>query len=252
MAIVTLQREKYRPRSSLIQYVVSQRVLLRTRPFRVKNPRTAAQQANRSKLRVASSFLAGFQPFVSKGFSATEHPNGRVVGAYQMALGRLLAHGMSMDGGAWRVDYARVELAEGNSLEAFPVTLSRSGGVLRLAWAQGLPRGVERVRLALHLPKRGQTTCLEVQAPRRGVAVEVVLPKWASAEALHVWWSPVARGGRLWGSAYAYAPMMPEERVGASCAMGREAGEKGGWIGSAGIRAFANLERKGRVEEGSG
>ncbi len=207
MAVVLLQREWYRPRLPVIHYVVSQRVLVRSRPAKVRNPRTRAQQANRHKLAVASRFLAPLQDLVARGFQSGERPNGRPVGAYHMALGHLLGEAMVRENGRWSVDYAQVQLAEGQSLREYPVRVKRDGRALRLAWEEGLPEGTHHVRLAFHNAKQGATQCVEVVAPKQGAIVEVLLPKWANSGALHMWWIPVVAGKARWGSRYLLLPM---------------------------------------------
>lgn len=194
MGIAILQRAPYRHSSPVIHYVVDQRILVRARPSSVKNPRTAAQQLNRSKMGLASRFLAGFRDFVLQGFEGYQQPNGRRVGSYHAALGRLLGEAMVEAHGAWRIDYERVVLAEGNSLAPHPITVHRDGRRLQLEWKAGLPKGTIRVRLAVHSPRKHGTVCLEIAAPKRGRTVGVELPKWASAHGLQLWWQPVVRG----------------------------------------------------------
>ncbi len=206
MAIVHLQRARYRPKYPVIHYVVNQRVLARSRPARVRNPRTRAQQANRHKLSVASRFLSQFQSVVERGFPSGVRPNGRPVGAYHVALGHLLGSAMMRVGAQWRIDYAQVELSQGQSLRDFPLRVNRQGRTLRLSWEQGLPEGTRRVRLAFHNAKRGATECVEVPILKRGKAMEVLLPKWAQSGALHLWWIPVVCGETRWGSQYLFLP----------------------------------------------
>ncbi len=206
MAIVQLQRAQYRPRLPVIHYVVSQRVLVRSRPSGVRNPRTKAQQANRHKLSVASRFLSQLQDVVVEGFRAGERPNGRAIGAYHMALGHLLNGAMRREAGQWRIDYANVQLAEGQSLEDFPLRVNRQGRTLRLSWEKGLPEGTQRIRLALHSPTRSESLCFEVNAPKWGKTVEVQLPKWVEPETLHLWWIPIVKGKTRWRSKYLFLP----------------------------------------------
>ncbi len=206
MAIVQLQRAWYRPKQPVIHYVVSQRVLVRSRPLRVRNPRTKAQQANRSKMALASRFLAPLQDFAIHGFTPGERPNGRPVGAYHVALGHLLNNAMRREGGQWRIDYANVQLAEGQSLREYPVRVKRDGRLLKLSWEEGLPEGTHRIRLAFHSLMRGESLCLEVNAPKRGKSVEVILPKGMKFRDLHFWWTPVVKGKTRWGSKYLFLP----------------------------------------------
>lgn len=186
----------------MIQYVLSQRIIVRSRPSRVRNPRTRAQQANRGKMGVASRFLAGLQQFVSQGFAPQEQANGRRVGAYHVALGRLLAQGMVRRADAWAIDYSRVELAEGGSLQPYAISVSRNGRVLRIEWRRGLPPSTQGIHLAVHDAKKGVSTCIQVAKPKRSGVVEVVLPKWASSDPLHLWWRPKTGGESRWASGY--------------------------------------------------
>ncbi len=123
-----------------------------------------------------------------------------------MALGHLLNNAMRREKGQWAIDYAHVQLAEGQSLRGFPVKVNRDGRTLRLSWAEGLPEGTRRIRLAFHNAKRGATQCLVVSAPRKGGAVEVLLPKWAKSGPLHMWWCPAVRGETQWQSKYLFLP----------------------------------------------
>ncbi len=161
MAIVRLQREWYRPKRPAIHYVSNQRVLVRARPAKVRNPRTRAQQANRGKMAIASRFLSHFQDFVARGFKPGKRPNGRPVGAYHVALGQLLCGAMTRKDGRGGIDYAQVQLAEGQSFRQYPVRVKRDGRTLGLSWFEGLPEGTLRVRLAFHSAKLGETQGLE-------------------------------------------------------------------------------------------
>ncbi len=206
MAIVHLQRERYRPRLPVIHYVVNQRVIARTRPARVRNPRTKAQQANRQKLGVASRFLRQVQAFAVNGFKPGKRSNGRPVGAYHVALGQLLNTGMRREAGEWCIDYARVQLAQGRSLRGYPLRVNRQGRLLKLSWPEGLPEGTRRIRLAVHSARANSSCVLLVNAPRQGGRVELSLPKWAKAGALHLWWCPVGAGKTRWRSGYLSIP----------------------------------------------
>ncbi len=184
----------------------------RSRPSKVRNPRTVAQQANRHKLSVASRFLAQVQAFAVKGFKPGKRPNGRPVGAYHMALGHLLNYGMTREDGQWRIDYEHVELSTGARLTKFPMTVKRVGHSLALSWRAGLPKETQRIRLALHSAKRGRSQYILLAAPRAGESVTIPLPKWAGREALHLWWMPVVKGKARWRSAYVLVPKAGRSR----------------------------------------
>ncbi len=206
MGIVQLQRAWYRPKRPVIHYVSNQRVLVRSRPAKVRNPRTQSQQTNRHKMSVASRFLSPLQPLVAHGFQAGARPNGRPVGSYHVALGHLLCKAMMRENGQWRINYKDVELAEGQRLKSFPVKVSRQGRTLRLRWEKGLPEGTQHIHLAFHNAKAGATECLEVKAPKRGGAVEVILPEGMRSSDLHMWWLPVVVGKTRWSSKYLFLP----------------------------------------------
>ncbi len=206
MAIVELQRAWYRPKLPVIHYVSQQRVLVRARPTKVRNPRTKAQQANRGKMAIASRFLAQLQDFVIHGFNPGKRPNGRPVGAYHVALGHLLSNAIRREGEGWKIEYKNVQLSEGQSLNEYSVRVNRQGRTLRLRWLEGLPEGALRIRLAFHSPTRGESLCFEVNAPKMGRAVEVLLPKWVESDALHMWWIPAVQGKTRWRSKYLFLP----------------------------------------------
>ncbi len=70
-----------------------------------------------------------------------------------MALGQLLSNVMKQESGQWRIDYARVKLAEGLPLQSCPLRVNRRGRTLRLAF---------------HDASSGQMEGREVNAPRIG------------------------------------------------------------------------------------
>ncbi len=149
-----------------------------------------------------------------------------------MALGHLMSHAMTQENGEWRIDYANVQLAEGQPLKDFPVRVNRQERTLRLTWREGLPEGTHHIRLAFHNAQKGASQSLEVKAPKIGETVEVLLPKWAQYGALHMWWHPVVNGASRWQSRYIFLPEGVKIVVGwllarPSMRMGRM-GQKGG------------------------
>ena len=94
MAIAVPHQPRYQRRDPYIYYLLGERMVIRTRPARIRDPRTPAQRRQRLRMRVASTFLKGFQPIVSRGFEPQLQENFRKVGAYQQALGHLMQHAL--------------------------------------------------------------------------------------------------------------------------------------------------------------
>ncbi len=209
MARITPVRPKYWRKQNPVVYVVrAERMYVRERAENIRNPRTECQQANRSKMAVASRFLAQMQPMVARGFQArmTDRPGweSRRVGAYHVALGELLSSGMRRGTDGWRIDYQNVRLSEGNSLGMYPADVKRSGREMSIAFLKGLPKGSRRVRMAIHSAGEGRTVHVGFDAPRRGEVVKVSVPKWAASGALHVYYTVDVRGKSRWGSGYLF------------------------------------------------
>lgn len=221
MAIVILQRPCYREKSAVIQYVVSQRILVRARPEKVRNPRTRAQEANRSKMAVASRFLSALQPFVAVGFQGYTKQNGREVGAYHAALGRLLDTGMRRGISGWEIDHSKVILSEGPRVALPPITISRQGKSLILACGGPRRCAVSQLRLAVHCASRNTTICLRVEMPKPSGKVVVRLPKGTESSPLHLWWMPVGHGAVCWASTYVFLPFNVGSRTSSTSARGK-------------------------------
>ena len=140
MAIAIPHKPRYRDRTLPIYYLLGDRLVLRSRPSQVHDPRTPAQLRQRLRLRVASRFLRGFRPMVAEGFAPEELDNLRRVGAYQQALGRLLRGALVETPEGVGIDASRVLLSEGHGAPLGAVRARAAGGTLRLAWEQGIPK----------------------------------------------------------------------------------------------------------------
>ncbi|PID90872.1 MAG: hypothetical protein CSA97_00680 [Bacteroidetes bacterium] len=190
-------------REAVIVYVADEQMRARSRAEHIHNPRTALQQANRSKMGIASHFLRHMQAMVAHGFLPTyTERNGRKVGAYHVALGRLLQEAMVQTGGAWEIDPKRVTLAEGNSLERHPASYARKGRNLRLDFSNGLPKGVGRIRIAVYCPATGRASHFVQEVELACNSIQLWLPKWARGQALHLWWMVECKGRMRWSSSY--------------------------------------------------
>ncbi len=201
MAVITPVRPKWMRRDMVVVYVADGQMRARSRASRIHNPRTKRQQANRSKMGMASRFLRDMQPLVAAGFTPTyTERNGRKVGAYHVALGLLMREAMRHENGRWYIDYPEVQLAQGRSLTGYTLEARRTGRTLHLNWTKGLPQGTLRVRIGLHSPEEGKTFCIVLQASDCGRGAEVQLPKWATGKALHLWWMVEVKGRHGWAS----------------------------------------------------
>ncbi len=208
MAKITPTRPKYWPKDEPVPYVVKDRMYIRARAEKIRNPRTERQQANRTKMSVASRFLAQMQPMVARGFkpTMTQRPGweSRHVGAYHVALGLLLKSGMRRGKDGWEIDYQNVKLSEGNSLAMYPMGIARHGREMSISFPKGLPRGAKRVRVAVHSAGEGRTLHVGFDAPGRGEVVRFSVPKWAASGALHAYYTVDVRGKSRWASLYVY------------------------------------------------
>ena len=183
MAIAEPHQPRYQRRGAYIYYLLGERMVIRTRPARVRDPRTPAQRRQRLRMRVASTFLKGFQPIVSRGFEPQLQENFRKVGAYQQALGHLMRHALRDARGGVTLDTARVQLAQGRPSPLGAMRATVQGGQLRLAWAGALPPRTGGVLLGVW--NRGKA---------RGLAVPI--PADWQGDTLDVWVVPLDAQGR--------------------------------------------------------
>ena len=194
MAIAIPHKPRYRDRTLPIYYLVDDRMLLRRRPPQVHDPRTPAQLRQRLRMQVASRFLRGFRPMVAEGFAPEELDNLRRVGAYQQALGRLLRGALVETPEGVGIDAARVLLSEGYGAPLGAVRARAAGGILRLAWEHGVPKGCGALWVGVWHRGLGQAQChrLEVAPGARGASVPLP-PDWAEGP-LDVWVAPRGAG----------------------------------------------------------
>ena len=194
MAIAIPHKPRYRDRTLPIYYLLGDRLVLRSRPSQVHDPRTPAQQRQRLRLRVASRFLKGFRPMVAEGFAPEELDNLRRVGAYQQALGRLLRGALVETPEGVGIDASRVLLSEGYGAPLGAVRARAAGGTLRLAWEQGIPKKCGLLLVGVWHRGLAQAQChrLEVAPGARGASLPLP-PDWADGP-LDVWVAPRGAG----------------------------------------------------------
>ncbi len=194
MAIAIPHKPRYRDRTLPIYYLLGDRLVLRSRPTQVHDPRTPAQLRQRLRMQVASRFLRGFRPMVAEGFAPEELDNLRRVGAYQQALGRLLRGALVETPEGVGIDASRVLLSEGYGAPLGAVRARAAGGTLRLAWEHGIPKGCGALWVGVWHRGLAQAQChrLEVAPGARGAAVPLP-PDWADGP-LDVWVAPRGAG----------------------------------------------------------
>ncbi|PID90396.1 MAG: hypothetical protein CSA97_03105 [Bacteroidetes bacterium] len=208
MARITPVRPKYWPKSEPVVYVVADKEYIRARAENIRNPRTKRQQENRSRMAVASHFLAQMQPMATRGFqpTMTNRPGweSRRVGGYHVALGVLLKRGMQKGKDGWEIDYQNVKLSDGNSLDMYPMGAQRHGREMSISFPKGLPKGAKRVRMAIHSAGKGRTLHVSFDAPRQREMVKISVPKWAAGGKLHLYYTVEVSGKSRWASGYVH------------------------------------------------
>lgn len=207
MAHVLQTKPRYRPRGTVSVYLLGGRLVARSWRRAGPDPKTARQQAQRSRLACASAFLKHFAPLVQAGYRPGMKANGRVVGAYQLALSGVMLGGTTHRGGAWRIDYPRVQLAQGRACPLQGLAVQRRGGVLHLSWREGKVKAGALLRVAIYNGLRGYMLSAGSEVHQGSRGVQVRLPKGVGAGPLHLWLVAVDATGRaLWASVYAVVP----------------------------------------------
>ena len=196
MAIAVPHQPRYQRRGPYIYYLLGERMVIRTRPARVRDPRTPAQRRQRLRMRVASTFLKGFQPIVSRGFEPQLQENFRKVGAYQQALGHLMQHALRNEKGGVTLDTARVQLAQGRPSPLGAVRATVQGGLLRLAWAGALPPKTAGVLLGVWNRGKARALCREAACAPGARGLSVAIPPDWQGDTLDVWVVPQDGQGR--------------------------------------------------------
>ena len=196
MAIAIPHKPRYRDRTLPIYYLVGDRMLLRSRPASVHDPRTPAQLRQRLRLRVASRFLKGFRPMVAEGFAPEELDNLRRVGAYQQALSRLMRGALVETPEGVAIDAARVLLSEGYGAPLGAVRARAAGGALRIAWEEDLPKGCGTLLVGVWHRGLEQAQCHRLAVAPGARAASLPLPAGWGEGTLDVWVAPHGAGKR--------------------------------------------------------
>ena len=196
MAIAVPHQPRYQRRGAYIYYLLGERMVIRTRPARVRDPRTPAQRRQRLRMRVASTFLKGFQPIVSRGFEPQLQENFRQVGAYQLALGHLMRHALRDAGGGVTLDTARVQLAQGRPSPLGAVRGTVQGGLLRVAWPGAMPPRCDGALVGVWNRGKARALCREADCAPGARGLSLAIPADWQGDTLDVWVVPQDGQGR--------------------------------------------------------
>lgn len=203
MAHVLPTKPRYRPRGVVSLYVSRGQLVARGWRRPGPDPRTPRQLAQRNRFACASSFLKYFTTIVARGYHPGSKPNGRIVGAYQMALSRIVSGCTTYNKGVWRIDYPRVQLAEGRPFPLRGLTVRRVFGRLVLRWRGAAPASVAALRVAAYCPSRWEGWRGYAALTKKRSEAAIGLPKGLGLKTLHVWVVALAADGTIrWASAY--------------------------------------------------
>ena len=179
MAIAEPHQPRYQRRGAYIYYLLGERMVIRTRPAQVRDPRTPAQRRQRLRMRVASTFLKGFQRIVSRGFEPQLEEN-----ALRDARGGVT------------LDTARVQLSQGRPSPLGAVRATVQGGLLRVAWAGALPPKTGGVLLGVWNRGKARALCREAACAPGARGLAVPIPAGWQGDTLDVWVVPLDAQGR--------------------------------------------------------
>ena len=207
MAQITLVRPRYRSRGVVSLYLSHGQLVARAWRRPGRDPKTARQLAQRARMTCASSFLKHFASIVSSGYQPGRKPNGRAVGAYQTALSQVMLKHTIYNKGVWRIDYSKVELAQGRPFPLRDLAIKRKAGRLALRWPGGVPRAAHLLRIALYDPKRCESCILAVPVHPGSKTATMALPQGWSTRSLHAWLVLEDSLGKVLYTSY-YAPLM--------------------------------------------
>ena len=185
MARILQAKPRYRPRGTVSVYLLRGELVARAWRRPGSDPKTARQLAQRNRMACASAFLKHFATIVAWGYSTGYKANGRKIGAYHMALARLVREHTMYSMGRWRIDYAGVQLAEGKPTPLRELAAQRKGGRLLLSWRGRAPARAVVLCVAIYDAARNRGYVLRVELRAGTTTAQVPLPKGVGANALH-------------------------------------------------------------------
>lgn len=115
---------------NLIFYESQGQMLVRTKPSKVKNPQTPAQQQHRMRFAAASRFLKPFRDVVNETFTSF---SGKSSG-YGAAMSYNMGFGMKGGYPDVAIDYTKALISYGNAVLPALLALNGKGDAFELTW----------------------------------------------------------------------------------------------------------------------
>lgn len=203
MAFILQTKPHYRPRGIVSIFLMQGRLVARAWRQPGGDPKSARQLAQRSRLACASRFLKHFTSIVQHGYKSGEKPNGRAVGAYQMALSHVMREGTTHQGARWSIKYPAVRLAQGKPFPLKKLVATQANGHLVAHWKGKAPKNAATMRMVVYHENKGTIVNAQCRLGNGLQAIQLMLPKGLGTARLHVWAVlEDADGNMLWESAY--------------------------------------------------
>ena len=170
--------------------------VLRTRPSRIRKRKpTPAQEAQRKRFKLASSFLRGFKALIETSFQPVNGKTGM-----NMAISHLLTQATRQNDSGLGIDYKDVLVAKGSLKKAEEVVVRSTGpGIISFNWADNSGSGNANAsdRSILVAYREGIGVMFNTDgAMRSGGQAELVTP-FFSGEKIHTWVSFRSDDGEL-------------------------------------------------------
>lgn len=140
---------------------------LRSRPARVKNPRTKEQTAQRSKFSITLAFLKTFTPFLRVGFRS------EAVGmksAFNAAMSYNMQHAVKEENPGFEIDFPKVLVSKGTLPVSVILQASIVDGLLCVWWDDahtGKAKYSDEVMLLAYNPAK-DSAVYDLHAGKRG------------------------------------------------------------------------------------
>lgn len=208
MARILQYKPRYRPRGTVSVYLMQGQLVARAWRRPARDPKTARQLAQRNRIACASAFLRHFANIVGRGYQVGSKPNGRTIGAYQMAISHVMRKHTIYRYARWQVDYSAVQLAQGRPCPLRVAGVKRKGGSLEIRWHGRAPRAAQTLRIALYNPQRGMSLQQPIPLQANSSQATIALPKGWGNGTLHLWLLLEDAVGQIrWTSVYIPIPM---------------------------------------------
>ncbi|MEX0686948.1 MAG: DUF6266 family protein [Balneolales bacterium] len=172
---------------------------IRSKPDKVSNPQTPAQQANRMKLGLLSGMLARFKPFIRVGF--IDLPPGK--SSRDVAYSANSKHVFTGEYPDIAIDYTRAMVSGGPLAPATDAVLSLNGQTLTFTWnpqpSTDMKFNNQDIAMVLLYHASSDTVDYSLRAAERrtGQCEMEISPEMASfPDSLHAWISFISSDGK--------------------------------------------------------